>query len=190
MNVTKNREEIKNLSASAICLALALFLPFLTGQIPEIGQALLPMHIPILLCGFICGPRYAAIVGLTAPLLRFMLFGMPAIMPMGVAMSFELATYGIVVGLLYKMLPKKVVFIYVSLVAAMLAGRAVFGLAFLQTLGIQGGQYSWEAFVSGVFVSALPGIILHIILIPIIVIAMQKARFINSGENHLQQKSL
>jgi thiamine transporter ThiT len=172
MNIEKKREHLRSLIIAAICLALCLVLPFLTGQIPQIGMALSPMHIPVFLCAFLCGPRYAAIVGLVAPLLRFMLLGMPPIMPMGVAMCFELAAYGITAGMLYKLLPKKPVFIYVSLIAAMLIGRAVFGLAFMQTLGINGGQYTWSMFIAGAFIDAVPGIILHIVLIPVIIIAL------------------
>ena len=110
MNVTE-RNAIKNLTASAICLTLYILLPFLTSQIPQIGNALSPMHIPVLLCGFICGPYYAAVVGATAPLLRFLIFGMPPIMPIGVAMCFELTVYGIIAGILYKMFPKKTTYI-------------------------------------------------------------------------------
>lgn len=91
---------------SALFLALALVLPFLTGQIQTVGNMLCPMHIPVLLCAFMCGPQWAAAVGFTAPLLRFALFTMPP-MPNGIAMAFELMTYGLVCGLMYKLLPKK-----------------------------------------------------------------------------------
>ena len=82
----------RKLVFAALLLALAMVLPFLTGQIPQIGQALCPMHIPVLLCGFVCGPIYAMAVGFIAPLLRFALFGMPPIFPTGVSMAFELLT--------------------------------------------------------------------------------------------------
>jgi thiamine transporter ThiT len=166
-----NRKAIYNLAASAVCLALCMVLPFLTGQIPEIGQRLAPMHIPVLLCGFLCGAQHGAIVGLTAPLLRFLVFGSPPLVPIGVAMCFELAVYGIAAGLLYAALPKKPVHIYISLVTAMLAGRAVFGAV---TWRLLGGAYSWEAFVSAAFVNAVPGIIVHIAIIPVIVLALKR----------------
>ena len=44
---------LRSLIYAALCLALCLYLPFLTGQIPQIGKALSPMHIPVLLCGFL-----------------------------------------------------------------------------------------------------------------------------------------
>ena len=86
-----NTIRIQKLVLAAICLALCLVLPFLTGQIPEIGSMLSPMHIPVLLCGFIAGPLWAAAIGLIAPVLRFMLFGMPPLFPTGAAMCLELA---------------------------------------------------------------------------------------------------
>src|SRR5690625_4487680 len=98
--MSSKRNNFSQMVLAAMFLALALVLPFLTGQIPQIGSALGPMHIPVLLSGFFCGPWYGLIVGFIAPLLRFMLFGMPPIMPTGVAMAFELATYGLVTGLL------------------------------------------------------------------------------------------
>jgi len=152
-----------------------MLLPFLTGQIPQIGAALSPMHIPVLLCGFIAGPFYAAIVGFIAPLLRFMLFGMPPLMPIGIAMCFELAVYGAVSGLLYKALSKKIVFIYVSLIGAMLLGRIVWGIARWALSGVTGISFTFELFIAGAFANAIPGIILHIALIPVIVAALKKA---------------
>ena len=97
--------QTKNITIAGLCLALAMVLPFLTGQIPQIGSALSPMHIPVLLCGFLAGGFWGLLVGAAAPLLRFALFGMPPLMPMGIAMAFELATYGLIAGLVYRMLP-------------------------------------------------------------------------------------
>jgi len=168
---------IKDLTASGVCLALCMFLPLLTLQIPQIGSALSPMHIPVLLCGFISGPYYAAVIGLISPLLRFVLFSMPPIMPVGIAMCFELAVYGLVSGLLYKKLPKKIGFIYVSLIAAMFVGRVVWGTAFLVISGISGSSFTWAMFMSGAFINAAPGIVLHIILIPLVIIGLRKAKY-------------
>ena len=100
------RNNVFHLTVSAICLALCMVLPFLTGQIPQIGSMLSPMHIPVLLCGFVCGPAWAAVVGAFAPILRFALFGMPPLFPTGAAMCFELLTYGVVSGALYRMLSR------------------------------------------------------------------------------------
>ena len=170
-----NTIRIQQLVISAVCLALCMVLPFLTGQIPEIGSMLSPMHIPVLLCGFLCGPAWAAVVGAIAPLLRFALFGMPPLFPVGVAMCVELATYGAVSGVLYRFLPRKPVSIYASLITAMLAGRIVWGIVRAALAGATGSAFTWAAFMSGAFTSAVPGIILHIVLIPLIVMALQKA---------------
>jgi len=185
--LAKNSKAIQDLTVSGVCLALCMLLPLLTGQIPQIGAALSPMHIPVLLCGFLAGPANAVIIGLVAPLLRLMIVGMP--MPfMAIAMSFEMAVYGLVSGMMYKLLPKNLVYIYVSLVAAMLLGRIVWGIVTLQLslstlfpmLPFGWEQFGWEEFVSGAFISAVPGIILHIVLIPAVVIALKKAKFIVS----------
>ena len=173
MNHYTNR--IQKLVLSAVCLALCMVLPFLTGQIPEIGSMLSPMHIPVLLCGFLCGPAWAAVVGAIAPLLRSALFGMPPIFPEGVAMCVELATYGAVCGLLYRALPRKAVSVYVSLLGAMLAGRIVWGVVRVALSGVTESAFTWAAFMAGAFTQAIPGIILHIVLIPLIVLALEKA---------------
>ena len=113
-------------------------------------------------------------VGGIAPVLRFVLFGMPPLMPKGIAMSFELAAYGLVCGILYIMLPRKKSSIYASLVGAMLAGRIVWGVVRLILAGVMHSQFLWGAFISGAFVNAVPGIIVQLILIPVLVIALEK----------------
>lgn len=166
---------ILRLTYAAACLALCMVLPFLTGQIPEIGSALCPMHIPVLLAGFLCGPWWALAAGAVAPLLRFALFGMPPLFPTGTAMCFELAAYGLVSGILCRKLPKKAVNVYLALIAAMLAGRLVWGIVMVVLMGLSGSAFTWAAFMAGAFVNAVPGIIVHILLIPIIVLALRKA---------------
>ena len=173
--MSKGKLDVRMLVTSAICLALCMVLPFLTGQIPQIGSALSPMHIPVLLCGFLCAPAYAAVVGFIAPLLRFMLFGMPPIFPTGVAMCFELATYGLVAGVLYRRLPRKNASIYIALIAAMFGGRVVWGVVRVILSGVSGSAFTWAAFMSGAFINAVPGIIVHIVLIPVIVMALERA---------------
>jgi thiamine transporter ThiT len=170
----------RNLCISAMLLALALLLPFLTGQIPQIGAALSPMHIPVLLCGFVCGWEYGLAMGFIAPLLRSVLFGMPAIFPNGVAMAFELAAYGALSGLLYRALPRRLSSTYLALILSMLGGRAVWGLA-RWALGLATGvTFTLPMFLAGAFVNAVPGIILHIALIPPVVAALEKAKLISA----------
>ena len=167
---------IKKLVTAAMLLAAALLLPFLTGQIPEIGNMLSPMHIPILLCGFICGGPYAIAIGLIAPPLRYLLFSMPPIFPTGLAMAFELASYGFFAALFYKLLPKKPLYLYVSLILSMLAGRIVWGIAMLIISFSSEVSFSMQAFFAGAFAKAVPGIILHILLVPLVVLALKRAK--------------
>lgn len=164
---------VYNIVVSALCLALCIVLPFLTGQIPEIGGMLCPMHIPVFLCAFLCGPYYAGAVGLIAPVMRSLMFTMPPLFPTAISMSFELLTYGLAAGIIYKVMPKKVYSIYISLISSMLAGRAVLGI--VNTI-LLGSSYTFSAFIAGAFVNAFPGMILHIILIPLLVIALNKTR--------------
>lgn len=159
---------------AAMFLATALVLPFLTGQIKQLGNALCPMHFPVLLCGFFCGPWYGLAVGLIAPLLRFLLFGMPPLMPIGLSMSFELAAYGLVSGLLYRKFADRKGGIWLSLLPAMLAGRILWGAVRVLLLGLGQSEFGWKAFLAGAFLNAVPGIILQIILIPVLVSALRK----------------
>jgi len=172
------KHAIEKLVASAMCLALCIVLPFLTGNIPEIGSMLCPMHIPVFLCGFICGWPYALVVGFVAPLLRGTIFpGTPPMIP-AVAMAFELAAYGLVSGLLYKLLPKKPLNIYVSLLAAMVVGRVVWGLVRCAMLFMGTLPFGWQMFVASAFFEAIPGIICHILLIPVLVLALKRAKLL------------
>lgn len=175
-------KKILKIPYSAICLALALVLPMLTAQIPRIGGMLCPMHIPVLLCGFICGWQYGLIVGFIAPLLRFLIFGMPVIFPSGIGMAFELAAYGTIAGLMYKFLPKKVINIYVSLFVAMIGGRIIWGIVRTALAGLSGTDFPMAYFISAGFTNAVPGIALQILLIPALVVALDKAHLIPGGE--------
>ena len=167
---------LRRLIYSAICLALAMILPLLTGQLQTVGQMLCPMHIPVLLCGFLCGWPWGLAVGLIAPFLRFALFGMPPVFPMGISMSLELAAYGAFSGLLYRLFPKKPGYLYLSLIAAMIAGRLVWGAARYVLAGLSGSEFPVSAFLSGAVTTALPGIALQLILVPLIVLALRKAK--------------
>ena len=170
----KKHNEILRMVLAALCLALAYVLPFLTGQIPEIGSMLCPMHIPVLLCGFICGWPWGLAVGLIAPLFRSFTLGMPPLYPTAVCMSLELAVYGAVSGWLHRRLPRKKPYIYLSLLVAMLAGRLIWGGAMFVCLGIDGGQFTMAAFLAGAVVNAIPGIIAQIVLIPVLVMAADR----------------
>lgn len=167
--------KLKKLIYSAICLALCMILPFLTGQIPQVGAMLSPLHIPVLLCGFLCGAPYACIVGLITPLLRFFLFSMPPLFPVGLAMTFELATYGLLSGILYHKFPKGMKYLLTSLIISMIGGRIVWGITMAVIAGTTAVTFSFQMFIMAAFTNAIPGIICHIIIIPLIILALRKA---------------
>lgn len=170
----KKRNDIKKLTLSAMFLALAFVMPFLTGQIQQIGSMLCPMHIPVLLCGFFCGAPWGLSVGFVAPLLRSAVLGMPILFPAAFCMAFELAAYGFVSGWLHKKLPKKKAYVYVSLLSAMLIGRLVWGAVMFSCMGFDAAKFGLSAFLGGAVLNAVPGIILQIILVPVLVIALEK----------------
>ncbi len=172
----KNKLNIQRLTFSAFSLALCIVLPFITGQLPEIGNMLCPMHIPVLLCGFICGWQYGAVVGFSAPLLRSFLFFAPPLFPQAVSMTFELAVYGLMTGLLSRILPKKNAYIYISLIISMLCGRLVWGTVRFLIYGLGYTEFSVKLFFAGAFLEAIPGIIIQLVLVPIIVIILRRAK--------------
>ncbi len=165
---------IKKMVLAALFLALALVLPFLTGQIPEVGSMLCPMHIPALLAGFFCGWPWGLAVGIIAPVLRSLLFTMPPMFPQAVCMAFELGTYGALSGLLYAKLPNKKSSIYIALISAMALGRLVWGGARFLCTGLDVTKFGLSAFWAGAVTSAIPGILIQLILVPILVMALEK----------------
>lgn len=168
-------EKIKKLVLAAMFLAIGLLLPFLTGQIPQFGKMLLPMHIPVLLCGLICGWQYGLIVGFITPLLRSVIFGMPILFPTAVSMAFELMTYGFVIGFLYEHSRWKcIVALYRCLIISMLSGRAVYGIVQMILIGVGAEGFTLKAFLASAFFNAIPGIILQLVLIPAIMLALNK----------------
>ena len=160
------KHNLKTLVLAALFLSIGMVLPFLTMQIKEIGDSLLPMHIPIMLCGILCGWQYGAAVGFMLPFLRSVCFGMPPLYPNAIWMAAELLTYGLVIGLMYKKLPKKLPNLYISLISSQLLGRIVWAIAKTILMGVSGKTFTLAMFISGGFVDALPGIILQLLLIP------------------------
>lgn len=164
------------LTYSAICLAMAFVLPFVTGNIPEFGNMLCPMHLPVLLCGFLCGWQWGLTVGFVAPLLRSLILMRPPLYPTAVAMACELAVYGLLAGLLYWLLYGCRGRTGTSLLCAMLGGRVVGGLVQLTLLSLNGEGYTATIFFTEYFVNAWPGILLQLVLIPVAVSALRKAK--------------
>ena len=177
--MNKHRNAIFNMILSAMFIALGIVLPFFTGQIPQIGSMLLPMHIPVLLCGLICGWQYGMVVGFITPLLRCALFSMPPFIT-ALAMAFELMTYGFVTGILYgKCKWKCIVSLYRTILAAMVCGRLVWGFVMMFISGAAGDIFTWQMFFAGAVLNAIPGIILQLILIPAVMLALGKTGLVH-----------
>ncbi len=167
---------IKKMVFCAACAALCLVLPMAFHAIPNAGQVILPMHIPVLLCGLTCGWPYGGVCGLIGPLLSSVLTAMPpaAMLP---AMMVECAVYGFTSGILMKYVRtgKNTLDLYIALVAAMAAGRVVAGFAkaFIFTPGIS--PFAW---VTTSLVAGIPGICIQLVLMPLVVTALTRARLI------------
>lgn len=171
----KNTQTVRQLVLAALFLALAFVLPLLTGQVPKVGNMLCPMHFPVLLCGFVLGGPWGLAVGFAAPLLRSVLFGMPPLFPTAIAMCFELMTYGFVAGFLYSRSRWQcVIALYRSMIASMVAGRLVWGVAQIVLLGLSGSAFTLQAFMAGALLNAIPGIVLQLLLIPAIMVALNR----------------
>ncbi len=179
MEQTNGKKQLKTMVLAAMLLAVGIVLPFFTGQIPQIGNMLLPMHIPVLVCGLICGWQYGGIVGFILPLLRYVLFTTPP-MPNGIAMAFELAAYGAIVGFLYNRSRWQcIVSLYRSLIIAMIGGRIVWGVVRVVMFGAMGNAFSWKMFMAGAFLNAIPGIILQLIFIPALMLVLNRTGLVH-----------
>ena len=167
----KSKFNIKKLIFASMFLCIGFVLPLFTSGIKEIGDSLLPMHIPVMLCGLVCGSKYGLLAGAVLPILRSLAFSMPPIYPNAVWMAVELATYGFVIGLLYR---KNIKSVYISLITAMIAGRITWGITKAILLNVSGKSFTIPMFIIGGFIDAIPGIILQFILIPSIMAILIK----------------
>ena len=166
--------QVKKLVMAAMCVALGIILPMAFHTIQNAGSIFLPMHIPVLICGLLCGWQYGLICGFLTPVLSSLFTGMPpaAILP---AMACELAVYGVLKGICIKFIHtgNQLINIYISLTVAMVAGRIVSGI--LKALIFNVGQYSFKIFITSSFATCLPGIIIQFIFVPVLVFALQKS---------------
>ena len=171
---------IRNLVLTALLIAVGIVLPMTLHSVPNAGRIFLPMHIPILLCGIICGLPYGLACGIITPLLSHLLTGMPptAMLP---SMLCELAAYGAVSALLTRYVRTKSLYanIYIALVGAMAFGRVFYGI--LNSLIFNAGGYSMQIWLSAAFITALPGIAIQIVVIPAVIIILQKAKLIQTA---------
>lgn len=158
---------LKNTAYAAMFLALSMVLPFLTGQIQQIGSMLLPMHLPVILCSLVCGKKYGFLVGLIAPVMRSAIFHMPPMYPTAISMSVKLAVLGFLLGFIFERFKKQSIStLYISLIISILISRLFWATAMTLLLGTGEGGFTLSMFFSMAFVKAFPGIILQFILLP------------------------
>ncbi len=174
----QNRKNIRKIALSAMFLALSFVLPFFTGQIPEIGSMLCPMHIPVIICGYLCGAPWGLVIGFISPLFRSLIMSMPPLFPTALSMAFELATYGFMSGFLFKKLPKTNLYIYIDLIISMVAGRIVWGAVTFILMGLDIEKFGFSMFFTSAILNAIPGIILQLVLIPVLIIIINKSQII------------
>ena len=171
-----NLSPIKRLTLTALCIALCVVVPMAFHVIPNAGAVMLPMHIPVLLCGLVCGWQYGLLCGIMGPLVSSVMTGMPpaAMLP---GMMVECGMYGCVGGLLMERIRTGSLYadLYICLPAAMLAGRVISGVvkALILTPGL-----SFTAWATASFVTALPGISIQLILLPTLIVALTRASLI------------
>jgi Protein of unknown function (DUF1393). len=167
----------KYLTMTAVCIALGVVLPRAFHAIPNAGSVLLPMHIPVLLCGLICSWQYGLACGILTPVLSHLITGMPpmAYLP---PMIVELAVYGLLAGILVRVIKTKNFLLntYASLLIAMIGGRICYGI--VNALIFRAGKYSMQIWLTSGFVTALPGIVIQLVVIPALCLALKKAKLI------------
>ena len=172
---------VRKICICSICIALCYVLPLALHPL-GLGQVLSPMHIPVLLCGLLCGPVLGAICGIAGPILSATLGGMPPVTALPTMIP-ELVTYGIFAGILIKAIRTKSTFtnVFLALIPTMLLGRVIGALAkavfyFIGVFGVT--SFSLKSVAAAYFVGTLPGIIVHLLLIPLLVTTLKEEKLI------------
>ncbi|MCI7511070.1 MAG: ECF transporter S component [Firmicutes bacterium] len=168
---------VKKSIITAVCIALCYVIPLMFHGIQNAGSIFCPMHIPVFICGLICGWQYGLLCGIAGPALSSALSSMPpvAILP---SMMVELAAYGTAAGLMMKLVRTKSTYadLYISLIVAIVCGRVLAGLA--KALIFARGSYSMSAWIAGSVVTSWPGTVIQLVFIPTIVFALMKSHLI------------
>ena len=169
---------VKQATITAACMALCCVLPMAFHSL-SLGSAFSPMHIPVLLCGLICGGWYGCFCGIAGPVLSSVLTGMPGATGL-IFMVPELAVYGLVSGLVMRLVRTRSLCadLYIALITAMLLGRVAGGIASAIFYMGNGETFSIALWAASNCAGTVPGIIAHLILLPVMVIMLMKARLI------------
>ena len=167
---------VKKIVFTAVCVALCVVLPMAFHSVQNAGTIFLPMHIPVLLCGLMCGWPFGFVCGLMGPALSCLLTSMPpaAMLP---SMMVECAAYGCVTGLMMCWVHTKhpVADLYISMVTAMIVGRVLSGLAKSLIFSPGTAPFAW---VTTSLVAGIPGIIIQLLLIPLVVFSLTRAKLL------------
>jgi 2-polyprenyl-3-methyl-5-hydroxy-6-metoxy-1,4-benzoquinol methylase/predicted membrane protein len=185
------KSPIKKMSEAAILLALGVLIPLIFHAANIGGQIFLPMHPSVLIGGFILGPFYGALLGILTPLLSAALTGMPswAVLP---GMMVELTFYGVSAGVSFRLIKTKNLYldIYLSLLLSLLLGRLAGGATNALIYLGKGNSYSWQAFLTPYFLIAWPGILIQLVLIPAILVALEKSHLFAEDERYFSEKKV
>lgn len=171
-------KEIEKIVLTGLFLAIGIILPPLFHSV-QLGAIISPMHFPVLICGLMLGWKYGLICGLLTPLMVSVMFSVPPLFPVAAVMSVELGIYGLMSGLLYYKiirLKNQTVRLYTALVIAMLVGRIAYGLTYALLFVLSLSEFAFTAYVTSLFVTGLPGIVLQILVIPGIVLTLEKQK--------------
>lgn len=174
--MNSNSKTIRNITLSGLFIALGVILPMITAEIPAIMKILSPMHIPAYLAGFFVGPLWGAVSAFLMPIVRFIIFGKPILFPTGFFMCIELSVYALACGLLYGKFKNQILNVYLALGSAMILGRIAAGVAKALILSTSANPITMSIFVTEYFVNSAPGILIHLILIPVLVLTLDKRK--------------
>ena len=166
----------KKLTFASICLACCFLLPMLTDHAPQVSVMLCLMHFPVMVCGMMCGAPWGVAVGMSAPILRSLMFGMPLMYPDAVAMCVEMGVYGFICGLEANDPRKSPGNIFLDLILAMVAGRVAWGAAMTFFAVISQVTFSVEAYKAAIL-NTWPGIILQLMGLPPLIVFLQTAYY-------------
>jgi len=174
-----DKDKIKNLALSAMFFAMGIVIPFVFGQIPQVGSMLLPMHIPVFLCAFVCGWKYAVPMAVLLPIFRSVIFGRPNMYPEAVSIAFEMAAYAFIADFLYNHFKRQCMkSIYNCLFISMITGRIVRCIVQLFLLRLNEMPFTITQVLTGVIITGIPGIILQLILIPTTMFILNRTKLI------------
>lgn len=161
----------KELVLSGLLLGSGIILPMIFHMFGMTGPIALPMHIPVLIGGFLLSPQLSLFLGIITPVISSLMTGMPVMFPMAIIMAFELGTYGLTASLSTRKLKLSPI---PSLIISMIAGRIAAGLTVAVLVQLFGLNMNPLMFVKGAIITGIPGIIIQLIFIPSLIFAVKK----------------